>query len=164
MRELVERGIDERGVLDDRHAEKGVARRRIRSVTVNQAESPLAWLRARALVSDRQFEAGEQLRTDYEAASLAPRVTMAWDPSPVARGRRGADAPIDPGLAQIAAKRRFDAAVGATGAGLADILWRVVCAGEAVPVAERGLGWPARSGRLVLGLALDRLADHYRLP
>jgi hypothetical protein len=24
--------------------------------------------------------------------------------------------------------------------------------------------WPARAGRLVLTLALDRLADHYRLP
>jgi len=40
----------------------------------------------------------------------------------------------------------------------------VVCAGEGVPVAERALGWPARSGRLVLGIALDRLADHYQLP
>ena len=29
--------------------------------------------------------------------------------------------------------------------------------------AEQALGWPARSGRLVLALALDRLADHYRL-
>jgi hypothetical protein len=40
----------------------------------------------------------------------------------------------------------------------------VICAGEALPVAEKGLGWPARAGRLVLTLALDRLADHYRLP
>ena len=66
--------------------------------------------------------------------------------------------------AQLAAKRRFDAAVAAVGRGLVDVLWRTVCAGEALPDSERALGWPARSGRLVLTLALDRLADHYRLP
>ena len=42
--------------------------------------------------------------------------------------------------------------------------WRVICSGEAMPVAEKALGWPVRSGRLVLRLALDRLADFYRLP
>ncbi|WP_255266854.1 DUF6456 domain-containing protein, partial [Sphingomonas adhaesiva] len=41
---------------------------------------------------------------------------------------------------------------------------RVVCAGEGLPASERALGWPTRSGRLVLTLALDRVADHYRLP
>jgi hypothetical protein len=30
-----------------------------------------------------------------------------------------------------------------------------------MPDAERALGWPARSGRLVLGMALDRVADYY---
>ena len=49
------------------------------------------------------------------------------------------------------------------GSGLADVLWRVVCADEGLAEAERALGWPARAGKLVLGLALDRLADFYRI-
>jgi hypothetical protein len=32
-----------------------------------------------------------------------------------------------------------------------------------LPVAEKALAWPARSGKLVLGLALDRVADFYRM-
>lgn len=134
-----------------------------RSVTVNIAESPLGWLRARKLIDARQFEAGERLRADYERAALGPSVTMRWDGSPVAKGRRGAPEPHDPTTAHIAAKRRFDDAIAAVGSGLADILWRVVCACEPLPHAEKGLGWPARSGRLVLTLALDRLADVYQL-
>jgi len=161
MRELAERTIDDRGILPEGAAAPA---RRARSVTVNLAESPLAWLRARRLVDARQFEAGERLRADYETAQLGPRVTIRWEAAPVARGRRAADPPLDPTLAQIAAKRRFDEAVAAAGPGLSDILWRVVCAGEGLPIAEKSLGWPVRSGKLVLGLALDRLASHYRLP
>jgi hypothetical protein len=52
----------------------------------------------------------------------------------------------------------------ALGRDLNDIAWRVICSGETMPVAEKALGWPVRSGRLVLRLALDRLADFYRLP
>jgi hypothetical protein len=158
MRELVEREIEAERVV------AGPARGRRRSVTVNLAESPLTWLRARGHVDARQYEAGERLRADYETASLGPRVTMRWDAAPLAGGRRGPPAGIDPTLAQIAAKRRFDAAVAAAGPGLADVLWRVVCAGEGLAAAEKGLGWPARAGKLVLGLALDRVASHYGLP
>ncbi|XHS03007.1 hypothetical protein ACFB49_46310 [Sphingomonas sp. DBB INV C78] len=136
-------------------------RRPARSVTVNGAESPLGWLMARGLVSRRQFDAGERLRADWEMAGLSPRVTMRWDAAPVARGARGADAPLDPTLAQIAARRRFDAAIAAAGPGLSDIGWRVVCAGEGLEAAERALAWPKRAGKLVLLLALDRVADFY---
>ena len=159
MRQLVEREIDERGVV----SKASPARARKRSVTVNLAESPLGWLRARSKVDARQFEAGERLRTDYETAQIGPRVTMRWDAAPGGR-RRGPAGHLDPTTAQIAAKRRFNDAIAAAGPGLSDILWRVVCAHEGLPAAERALGWPARAGKLVLGIALDRIADHYRLP
>lgn len=134
-----------------------------RSVTVNLAESPLGWLLARRLVSQRQFDAGERLRGDWERGQLSPRVTMAWGGAPVARGRSGSAPAPDLQGAQIDARKRFDAAIASAGPGLADILWRVVCAGEGMREAESALGWPARAGKVVLTLALDRVADHYRM-
>jgi len=146
------------GIIDARVG--GKENRWNRSVSVNIAESPLGWLSARGLVDARQVEAGERLRDEYEVASLQPGTTMRWDVVRVDGGGGGA---LDATMAQIAAKRRFDSAIAAVGPGLSDILWRVVCAGEGLPAAEKGLGWPTRAGRLVLTLALDRLADHYRL-
>lgn len=148
MRELVERMVEDTAGLK-------------RRVTVNLAESPLAWLASRGHVSMRQLDAGERLRSDYEMAALGPRVTMRWDASPVARTPGGVAERLDPTLAQISARRRFDGAVEAAGPGLADILWRVVCAGEGIGPAEKALGWPTRAGKLVLCFALDRVADFY---
>ena len=138
-------------------------RKRGRSVTVNLAESPLAWLGARKLISERQLVAGEMLRRDYERAALPQRTTMQWDAPPNGKTARSSQSHGATTLAQIDAKARFDGAIAAAGPGLADILWRTVCAGEAVPTAEKALGWPTRSGRLVLLLALDRVADYYRV-
>lgn len=162
---LVEQAVPQDG------EERGVRRRvdrkgrsRARSVTVNLAEAPLGWLHARGLVSERQFEAAERLRADWERAQLAPSVTMKWDAPPLTKGARGAPAGADDATTgQLAAKRRFDAAIASVGPGLTDVLWRIVCAGEGMRDAERALGWPARAGKLVLGLALDRLADFYRI-
>lgn len=161
----MKRGSSNR-ILVERSLDPGCppsAGRPARSVTVNLAESPLFWLHSRGLLSTRQFEAGERLRSDWERAQLAPRVTMAWGAAPVARTRGGSSSGADPRSAQLEAKRRFEAGVATAGPGLADILWRIVCAGEGMREAESALGWPARSGRLVLTLALDRVADHYRI-
>lgn len=156
---LVERSI-EAGIASDA---KSAAGRSSRSVTVDLAGSPLGWLFSRKLVSQRQFDAGERLRCDWERSQLAPHVTMIWDCAPITRGRGGSAVEPDPCAAQIDARRRFDAAVAAAAPGLADILWRVVCAGEGMREAETALGWPARAGKLVLALALDRIADYYRV-
>ena len=156
--------LAERSISGDPEAPNRKSNRKAaRSVTVNLAESPLAWLAARKLVSARQLAAGEMLRADYERAALPQRITMQWDAPPSAKVARGSQSHGAVTLAQIDAKARFDGAIAAAGAGLADILWRVVCAGDAVPTAEKALGWPSRSGRLVLLLALDRVADYYRV-
>jgi len=138
-------------------------RRPARSVTVNITESPLGWLFARGHVTQRQFDAGERLRSDWERGQLAPRVTMTWDSAPASRGRRGSAPRADLNGAQLDARRRFEHAIEESGPGLADILWRIVCAGEGMREAESALGWPARAGKVVLTLALDRIADYYRI-
>jgi hypothetical protein len=164
MREIATvqgRLLTERAIEGD--ATVGGRRRPARSVTVNLAESPLGWLFARGHVSRRQFDAGERLRFDWERGQLGQRVTMAWDAAPVARSRGGSAEPVDLSGSQLDSKRRFEAAVAEAGPGLADILWRVVCAGEGMREAESALGWPARAGKLVLGIALDRVADYYRI-
>ncbi|ALG61603.1 MULTISPECIES: DUF6456 domain-containing protein [Citromicrobium] len=154
-RELAERELTSEGPR-----RSGAPSARRRSVTVNLAESPLTWLHARGHLSDRLFDAGERLRADYEKAQLSPSVTMRWDP---VRIKGGPDAGLSPTERQLAAKERFDGALAAAGSGLSDVLWRVVCACENLPDAERALHWPARSGKLVLRLALERVADFYRI-
>ena len=157
--------LEERAIeFGDAPKHPGRKGRPARSVTVNLVESPLGWLYARGHLSRRQFDAGERLRVDWERAQLAPRVTMAWDAAPMGRRRGGAAAAPDPAGSQMDAKRRFDSAIDSAGPGLSDILWRVVCAGEGMRDAESALGWPARAGKLVLTLALDRVAGFYRIP
>lgn len=158
---LVERPLPQ----DGRDRSKARRKKRlVRSVKVNLSESPLGWLHARGHLTDRQLDSGEKLRTDWECANLAPSITMSWNVTPPSSGRRGAPDGLNPTEAQVAAKQRFDNAIAYLGSDLSDIAWRIICAGEAVPVAEKGLGWPARSGKLVLKIALDRLGDFYRLP
>ena len=100
------------------------------------------------------------MRADYERAALGPNVTMRWDPVRInAQGAPG----LTPTERQLAAKQRFHGAIAQAGKGLDDILWRVVCGCENLPDAERALAWPARSGKLVLRIALDRVADFYRI-
>lgn len=150
------RKLAERELTEEGPRRGGTAKGKRRTVTVNLAESPLAWLHARGHLDDRLFDAGERLRADYERAALGPNVTMRWDPVRIkAQGGAG----LTPTERQIAAKQRFHSAIAQAGKGLEDILWRVVCGCETLPDAERALAWPARSGKLVLRIALDRVAD-----
>lgn len=134
---------------------------------LNDAESPLAWLRTRKdksgapLISDAQYLAGERLRRDFERAMLARRTTLDWDMA--STGVRGPRAAAEPGDGTIAARERYMRALDAVGPELASILAQVCCLAAGIEQAERVLNLPQRSGKAVLGLALTALARHYGL-
>ena len=123
----------------------------------NKAESPLAWLRSRKLVSDTQFLAGDRLRADYERSKLERRVTSAWE-----AGAKGGSADLS-GITDsaIAAREKFHHALRSVGPELSSILFQVCCLVTGLEQAERLLDLPQRTGRTVLGLALTALARHY---
>lgn len=136
------------------------------SIAFNDAESPLAWLRTRrdkagqALISDDQFRAGERLRADFERSMLSGRVTASWNiTASSGRGPGALAADISDGA--IAARQRFHAAMDAAGPELSSILYQVCCMAAGLEHAERLLGLPQRSGKAVLGLALNALVRHY---
>jgi hypothetical protein len=133
-----------------------------RIVTVNDAESPLGRLYARKLIDQAQFAAGERLRRDYTLAQLSPRLGVDLS-GQAALGKRGAERGRLLADTVLAAKQRFRAAMIAAGPGLNDLLYDVCCALAGLEEAERQFGWPLRAGKVVLGLALDRLALHYGL-
>ncbi|MBI4367150.1 MAG: DNA replication protein [Deltaproteobacteria bacterium] len=137
-------------------------------VTVDEAESPLAWLArrrgrdGRPLIEPHQLQAGERLRADFTRANLMPRTTSNWG-SPIASdirasGGNRAGAFTD---TMIAARQCVHQALDAVGPEFAGLLIDVCCFLKGLEDIERERVWPARSAKVVLQLALDRLARHY---
>lgn len=134
---------------------------------VNDAESPLTWLRTRKdkqgrpLISDMQFLAGERLRADFERSLLARRITANWDQAGGGKSSGNSAAELSDGT--LAARQRHHAAMAAVGPELGNMLLQVCCLSAGLEQAERLLELPQRSGKAVLGLALNALARHYGL-
>ncbi|MDJ0993924.1 MAG: DUF6456 domain-containing protein [Dinoroseobacter sp.] len=139
------------------------ARRRMR---YNLAESPLSQLARRRdktgtrFLSDDMVRAGERLREDFELAQMGPKVTQNWEKFLTGGARGGARSDFCGGSSN--ARERVSAALEALGPGLADVAFRCCCFLEGLEAAEKRLGWSARSGKIVLRIALDRLAQHYQ--
>jgi len=141
-----------------------------RPAIVNNAESPLAWLASRKdksgapLLAAFQFEAGERLRADYHFAGLTAKVTASWNPA-AGRSGNGASQNDAAALADnvLAARQRVVRAIAAVGPELSGILVDVCCHLKGLEEAEKTEGWPQRSGKVILQIALTRLARHYGL-
>lgn len=138
-----------------------------RRLRYNLAESPVAVLGRRRDKDGRPFletplvEAAERLREDFELAQMGPRTTQNWDRFLTAgvdagRSTRGW------GAGSEAARNRVAAALRDLGPGMGDLVLRVCCFLEGIEQTEQRLGWSARSGKIVLRLALMRLERHYR--
>lgn len=138
-----------------------------RRVRHNLAESPVTVLGRRREKDGRPFlepglvEAAERLREDFELAQMGPQVAQNWERF-LTGGDRGSFS-NESGLAQgpRAARDRVAAALRDLGPGLGDVALRVCCFLEGIEAAERRMGWAARSGKIVLRIALQRLRRHY---
>ncbi len=139
----------------------------VRKVLTNEVETPLGWLvrrkgrDGRPMLDQAQYAAGERLREDFEQAGMGVRLTSVYEGVPVSGKRRGSPGAIHISDRRIDAGRRVAQAVEIMGPGLSDIALRVCCYLEGLAVAEKNMGWPARSGKVVLAIALQRLADFY---
>ena len=135
-------------------------------VEIDLSESPLRWLASRRDVAGRPFlsaaevDAGERFRRDFTQAGLSPRLG-AQLAAPVARG--GAGVPADYSDIVVAARRRLARATDAVGPDFASLLLDICGFLKGLDEVERERGWPARSAKVVLRLALAALAEHYGL-
>lgn len=127
-------------------------------------ESPLVGLARR---KDRNGEpflkrplvaAGERLREDFELAQVGMKPIESWQSFmdeqtalPASDGAKGA----------VAARTRLRAALADLGPGLGDVALRCCCFLEGLEQTEKKMGWSARSGKIVLRIALQRLDQYF---
>ena len=133
----------------------------------NLAESPVAVLGRRREKDGKLFleqdlvVAAERLREDFELAQMGPKLAQNWERFLTGTDRGGArgDSAMPDG--PRAARDRVATALRDLGPGLGDVALRVCCYLEGIETAEQRLGWAARSGKIVLRIALQRLRRHY---
>lgn len=158
---------------DFRRQHGEVARRLVEAdeppVLADAAESPLAWLArrrgkdGRAYLTPARVAAGERLRADFTLARMMPTVTSNWSSGRITAGNGGRGGVQDLTDRALAARERVRAALDAVGRDLADVLLDVCCFLKGLETVESDRRWPARSAKVVLDIALGRLAGHYGL-
>lgn len=131
-------------------------------------ETPLITLARRKdrdgepFLSDELVCAGERLREDFELAQMGPRMTQNWDEFLIGGNHSGRSQGSGNVGASGAARQRVSGALRDLGPGLGDVALRCCCYLEGLERVEKRMGWSARSGKIVLRIALQRLKRHYQ--
>lgn len=136
---------------------------RIRHMRSSLVESPLQALARRRDEKGAPFltrelvAAGERLRDDFQMARTEGAALLDWDDWL----RHLTSGPEERTARSRGARRRVELALDDLGPGLADVMLRCGCLLEGLEQFERRMGWSARSGKVVLKIALVRLLRHY---
>ena len=134
-----------------------------RGIRYSAAESPMLALSRRRdkegtpFLQPQLVAAGERLREDFELAQMASQATQNWDSFLTGAG----DLSAGDGSSSESARYRVAKALADLGPGLGDVVLRCCCYLEGMESVERRMGWSARSGKIVLRIALMRLKSHY---
>ncbi len=139
-------------------------------VQANVAESPLLWLyrqrdaQGERFLSGAEFAAGEKFRRDYASSAMGRMAASNWNAvrqGSAAKRSAAADGGMMTG--SLDARRRVMQALSALGPVLDRVVFSMLVREEGISALERGHRWPKRSGKIVLKIALTRLAHHYGL-
>lgn len=140
-------------------------------VARNMAESPLTWLATRRgpsgkpLIEACHLKAGDRLRADFERGSLMGNVSRSWERLALPQSRQKGQGTEGLSVTEgsMAARQRFYQALDAVGEELSPVLVNICCEHMGLEDTERRHGWPKRTGKVILKLALNKLARHYGL-
>ena len=118
-------------------------------------------LSSAAFLTASQHAAGDRLRGDFTRAHMLPGIGMRWshDTARSTRNAAGGNAELTEGA--LAARQRVNRALDAVGPELSGLLVDVCCFLKGLETVEAERGWPQRSAKVVLRVALSVLARHY---
>ncbi|WP_367946750.1 DUF6456 domain-containing protein [Roseovarius sp. EL26] len=152
-------GVTSHGLETDTDAPNTTTRKRIR---YSAPDTPLAMLARRRdrdgtrFLSDDLVRAGERLREDFELAQIGVPEPDNWS-----QILTNIPEDIHNYTGSPYARDRVICAFRDLGPGLGDVVLRCCCFLEGLEKAEKKMGWSARSGKIVLRIALQRLHRHY---
>lgn len=148
------------------HLGEGIGAEMAGGQRFSAVDSPLVALARRRdrdgapFLTPEQVAAGARLREDFELAQMGGTEPQSW--LALLAGEESGSCGSAGGDLPELARRRVEAALAELGEGLADVALRCCCFLEGLERTEKRLGWSARSGKIVLRIALTRLGEYYR--
>ncbi len=131
----------------------------------NVSGSAIEWLTSkkggRFALTANEIEAARTFRADYERSHMTGRTTMDWSERVGRRKTRRPAGHDSLSLKALDARRRLHKALDYVGPMLSEMLVEACCHEQSLQASEAQFSLPARSGKVMLKIALDRLAVFY---